>query len=327
MADDRRPSDFDFDPTPQHDRHLQNRESPMRELIEKAAVLHEALPYIRRFHGRTFVIKYGGSAMSDEALRQGFARDVVLLKYVGIHPVVVHGGGPQIDSHLEQLGIQSTRVEGLRVTDDRTMEVVEMVLGGRINKEIVSLISQHGGRAVGLSGIDDGLVQADKQPEVKTRSGAMVDTGRVGRVREVRPDVLRSLVEAGVIPVVAPLGAGPDGRSLNINADTVAGALAVAMGAQKLILMTDTPGVCDVEGQRIASLTESRVEELKASGVIDGGMIPKCECALSALHGGVNKAHIIDGREQHAILLEIFTDDGIGTQIIHERPRTDGAGR
>jgi acetylglutamate kinase len=290
----------------------------MRELIEKAAILHEALPYIRRFHGKIFVIKYGGSAMTDEALREGFARDVVLMKYVGIHPVVVHGGGPQIDAHLQRLGIEPARVEGLRVTDDRTMEVVEMVLGGRINKEIVALIGRHGGRAVGLSGIDDGLVRAERQPAVKTRSGATVDTGRVGQVREVNPAVLRSLVDAGVIPVVAPLASGPDGRSLNINADTVAGALAAAVGAQKLILMTDTPGVCDADGSLIKSLTESSIRKLKDEGVIAGGMIPKTECALGALHGGVTKTHIIDGREQHAILLEIFTDAGIGTQIVHE---------
>ncbi|MDD9935928.1 MAG: acetylglutamate kinase [Myxococcales bacterium] len=290
----------------------------MRELIEKAAVLHEALPYIRRFHGRTFVIKYGGSAMAEESLREGFARDVVLMKFVGINPVVVHGGGPQIDQHLKQLGIETARVEGLRVTDDRTMEVVQMVLGGRINKDIVALIGRHGGRAVGLSGMDDGLVWAEKQPEVKTRSGAMVDAGRVGRILEVHPAVVQSLVEAGLIPVVAPLGAGSDGRSLNINADTVAGALASAMGAQKLILMTDTPGVCDSDGALIKSLTEPQIKQLQQEGVIDGGMIPKTDCALQALRGGVNKAHIIDGREQHAILLEIFTDAGIGTQIIHE---------
>ncbi|MGD8860288.1 MAG: acetylglutamate kinase [Myxococcales bacterium] len=289
----------------------------MRELIEKAAVLHEALPYIRRFQGKIFVIKYGGSAMTDEALREGFARDVVLLKYVGIHPVVVHGGGPQIDQHLQRLGISSERVEGLRVTDDHTMEVVEMVLGGRINKEIVRLVGRHGGRAVGLSGVDDRLVQADKLPEVQTRSGALVDTGRVGRVREVRPQVLSSLLSSGFIPVIAPIASGPDGVSLNINADTVAGAIAAAMGAQKLLLMTDTPGVCGADGELIHSLTGPEIGELKDSGVIAGGMIPKVECALEALSAGVNKCHIIDGREQHAILLEIFTDRGMGTQIVH----------
>ena len=288
----------------------------MRELVEKAAVLHEALPYIRRFHGKTFVIKYGGAAMTDEALREGFARDVVLMKFVGIHPVVVHGGGPQIDQLLARLDLKSTRVEGLRVTDDATMEVVEMVLAGKINKEIVSLIGRHGGRAVGLSGADDSLVQASKLAPVTTRGGAVVDTGRVGGVDRVRPEVLRSLIDAGLIPVIAPLGIDADGRSLNINADTVAGAVASAMGAEKLVLMTDTKGVCDAEGKLIDSLTSAQIGRLRASGVISGGMIPKVECALEALAGGVRKCHILDGREQHAMLLEIFTDRGIGTQIV-----------
>jgi acetylglutamate kinase len=288
----------------------------MRALIEKAAVLHEALPYIRRFHGKTFVIKYGGAAMSEEALRESFARDVVLMKYVGIHPVVVHGGGPQIDDHLKRLGIETARVEGQRVTDDATMEVVEMVLAGKINKEIVSLIGRHGGRAVGLSGIDGGLLLGEKLPPVRTRSGALVDTGRVGRIAGVRPEVLDSLIAAGMIPVVAPIAADADGRSLNVNADTAAGALAAAMNAEKFVLMTDTPGVCDAEGKLINSLTERQSEQLRAEGVISGGMIPKVECALAALAGGVQKCHVIDGREQHAILLEIFTDRGIGTQIM-----------
>lgn len=288
----------------------------MRTVIEKAAVLHEALPYIRRFHGKTFVIKYGGAAMIEASLREGFARDVVLMKYVGINPVVVHGGGPQIDEHLARLGIETKRVEGLRVTDDATMEVVEMVLAGKINKEIVSLIGRHGGRAVGLSGMDDGLVLAEKLPEVLTRAGVAVDLGRVGNVERVRPDVLHSLIQAGVIPVVAPIGINADGRSLNINADTVAGAIAAAMGADKLVLMTDTAGVCDAQGKLINSLTLDESQRLRRDGVISGGMIPKVECALDAIAGGVHKCHIIDGRQQHAILLEIFTDQGIGTQIV-----------
>jgi acetylglutamate kinase len=288
----------------------------MRELIEKAAVLLEALPYIRRFHGETFVIKYGGAAMTEPALRESFARDVVMLKYVGIHPIVVHGGGPQIDEHLARLGIEPKRVEGLRVTDDATMEVVEMVLAGKINKEIVALIGRHGGRAVGLSGIDDGLMLADKLPPVRTRAGASVDTGRVGAVKRVQPQVLQSLIAADFIPVIAPLGADADRRSLNINADTAAGALAAAMKAEKLVLMTDTPGVCDQSGKLINSLTEGEISRLRSDGVISGGMIPKVECALEALAGGVQKCHIIDGRAQHAILLEIFTDRGIGTQIV-----------
>jgi acetylglutamate kinase len=291
----------------------------MRTLIEKAAVLHEALPYIQRFRGKTFVIKYGGSAMTEETLREGFARDVVLMKYVGIDPVVVHGGGPQIDEQLSRLGIESQRVEGLRVTDDATMEVVEMVLAGKINMEIVALIGRHGGRAVGLSGIDDGLIRAQRLAAIRTRAGALVDTGRVGEISRVRPDVLRSLIGSGFIPVIAPLAADDSGKSLNINADTAAGAIAAAMGAEKLVLMTDTPGVCDAAGKLVHSLTEPESTRLREEGVISGGMIPKVECALEALAGGVQKCHIIDGREQHAILLEIFTDRGIGTQIVRGR--------
>jgi acetylglutamate kinase len=289
----------------------------MRELIEKAAVLHEALPYIRRFNGKTFVIKYGGHAMTDPALREGFARDVVLLKYVGINPVVVHGGGPQIDEQLKRLGIESQRVDGLRITDDATMQVVEMVLGGTINKEIVALIGRQGGRAVGLSGVDDQLLLADKQPMVQTRSGALVDIGRVGQIRSVRPQVVESLVNAGVIPVIAPLGIDESGKSLNLNADTAAGAIAAAMKAEKLLLMTDTPGVRGADGKLIQSLDDVESARLRKEGVIDGGMIPKVECALEAIAGGVRKCHIFDGREQHAILLEIFTDAGIGTEIVH----------
>jgi acetylglutamate kinase len=288
----------------------------MRELIEKAAVLHEALPYIRRFNGKTFVIKYGGHAMTDPALREGFARDVVLLKYVGINPVVVHGGGPQIDEQLKRLGIDSQRVDGLRITDDATMQVVEMVLGGTINKEIVALIGRQGGRAVGLSGVDDQLLLADRLPKVQTRSGALVDTGRVGQIRSVRPDVVRSLVDAGVIPVIAPLGIDEGGKSLNLNADTAAGAIASAMNAEKLLLMTDTPGVRGADGKLSHSLDDVESARLRKEGVIDGGMIPKVECALEAIAGGVRKCHIFDGREQHAILLEIFTDAGIGTEIV-----------
>ncbi len=291
----------------------------MRTSTEKAAVLHEALPYIRRFRGKIFVIKYGGAAMADEALREGFARDVVLMKYVGIHPVVVHGGGPQIDEHLARLGIESQRVDGLRITDDRTMEVVEMVLAGKINKEIVSLIGRHGGRAVGLSGVDDGLLLAQRLAPVPTRAGGSVDTGRVGAITRVRPEVLQSLVAAGFVPVIAPIAADVSGQSLNINADTAAGAVAAALGAEKLVLMTDTPGVCDAQGRLIQSLTEEESKQLRRDGVITGGMIPKVECALDALAGGVQKSHILDGREQHAILLEIFTDRGIGTQIVRGR--------
>jgi acetylglutamate kinase len=287
----------------------------MEELIEKAAVLQEALPYIRRFQGKTFVIKYGGSAMIDASLQESFVRDVLLLKYVGIHPIVVHGGGPQIDATLRELGIQPKKVEGLRITDDRTMEVVEMVLAGRVNKAIVSLFGLHGGRAVGLSGIDDGLLLAEKLPPVQTKTGA-VDTGRVGEIREVRPGVLSALVDNGFIPVIAPLGVDRDGRSLNINADTAAGEIAASLKAEKFLLMTDTAGVCDRDGKLIQSLNTAEIARLRETEVITGGMIQKVECARSALAGGVGKVHVIDGRVKHAILLEIFTDRGVGTEIL-----------
>jgi acetylglutamate kinase len=287
----------------------------MEELIEKAAVLLEALPYIRRFHGRTFVIKYGGSAMIDAELQESFVQDVLLLKYVGIHVVIVHGGGPQIDALLRELGITPHKVEGLRVTDDRTMEVVEMVLGGKINKSIVSLLGRHGGRAVGLSGIDDGLLLAEKLPPVQTKSGT-VDTGRVGDIREVRPAVLTALIAGGFTPVIAPLAVDRAGRTLNVNADTAAGEIAAALKAEKFMLMTDTAGVCDRDGKLIQSLSSSEIATLRENETITGGMIPKVECALAALSGGVGKVHVIDGRVRHAILLEIFTDRGVGTEIV-----------
>lgn len=283
--------------------------------IDKAAILHEALPYIRAFHGKVFVIKYGGHAMVDPELRSSFARDVVLLKYVGIHPVVVHGGGPQIDAMLSQLGVVSERIDGLRVTTNETMEVVEMVLGGRLNSEIVSLIGQHGGRAVGLTGKDDNFLQAKRVERMRNTAGVDVDPGRVGVVSEVRVEVIERLVEGGFIPVVAPVAVDEHGSALNVNADLVAGALARALGARKLVLMTDTPGVKDSQGEVIPSLDRAQLEALIESAVIVGGMIPKVRCALEALDGGVRKAHIIDGRERHAVLLEIFTRDGVGTEI------------
>jgi len=287
----------------------------MEELIEKAKILQESLPYIRRFRGRTFVIKYGGSAMLDEALQESFVRDVVLMKYVGMHPVVVHGGGPEIDGTLRGLGLTPQKAEGLRITDDRTMDVVEMVLGGRINKRIVSLIGRQGGRAVGLSGIDDGLLFARRAAPVQTKQG-LVDIGRVGEIREVRPAVLHALIAADFIPVIAPLGVDQDGHSLNINADTAAGEIAAALKAEKLVLMTDTKGVCDRDGQLFPSLTAAKIASLRETEVITGGMVPKVECALSALSAGVDKVHVLDGRVRHAILLEIFTDRGIGTEIL-----------
>jgi acetylglutamate kinase len=290
----------------------------MRELIQKAATLHEALPYIRRFHGRTFVIKYGGHAMIDAELRDSFARDVVLMKYVGLNPVVVHGGGPQIDSLLATMGVVSDRIDGIRVTDDRTMEVVEMVLAGKINQEIVSLICNHGGRAVGLSGKDDAFMLAEKVERMRTKKGTMVDPGRVGQVHKVSPDIVQKLMNGGFIPVIAPIAVDGEGKSLNVNADLVAGKIAEALQAEKLILLTDTEGVQDADGKLIPSLSAKEVERLRERKVIDGGMIPKVQCALDALGAGVKKAHIIDGRQQHAVLLEIFTDRGIGTEIITE---------
>lgn len=290
----------------------------MQRLIEKAAILHEALPYIRRFHGRTFVIKYGGHAMVDPALADSFARDVVLMKFVGLNPVVVHGGGPQIDDLLRTMGVVSERIDGLRVTDERTMEIVEMVLGGKINQEIVSLICQHGGHAVGLSGKDDGFILADKVDQMRTKAGRLVDPGRVGAVREVRPRIIQQLVQSGFIPVVAPVAVDDQGRSLNVNADTIAGAVAAALQAEKLVLMTDIEGIRGREGRVVSSLSPSEIESLIDEGIIEGGMIPKVRCGLDALARGVEKVHVIDGRMRHACLLEIFTDRGIGTEITRE---------
>ncbi|MFM2416331.1 MAG: hypothetical protein RL385_1054 [Pseudomonadota bacterium] len=287
----------------------------MQDLIDKAATLHEALPYIRRFHGRTVVVKYGGHAMVDPALQQSFARDIVLMRYVGIDVVVVHGGGPQIDKELAAMGVVSERIDGLRVTDARTMEVVEMVLGGRVNHAIVAMINRHGGRAVGLNGHDDRCIRADKVAEMRTKSGKLVDPGRVGAVKEVRPQVIQALLKQGVIPVIAPVAVDDDGNSLNVNADTVAGAVAAALDAEKLVLMTDIEGVKDAEGELIPSLTTGDIERLKVEGVISGGMIPKVDCALDALRAGTSKVHIIDGRLRHAVLLEVFTDRGVGTEI------------
>lgn len=290
----------------------------MQRLIEKAAILHEALPYIRRFHGRTFVIKYGGHAMVDPALADSFARDVVLMKFVGLNPVVIHGGGPQIDDLLRTMGVVSERIDGLRVTDERTMEIVEMVLGGKINQEIVSLICQHGGHAVGLSGKDDGFILADKVDQMRTKAGRLVDPGRVGAVREVRPRIIQQLVQSGFIPVVAPVAVDDQGRSLNVNADTIAGAVAAALQAEKLVLMTDIEGIRGREGRVVSSLSPSEIESLIDEGIIEGGMIPKVRCGLDALARGVEKVHVIDGRMRHACLLEIFTDRGIGTEITRE---------
>jgi len=284
--------------------------------VEKARVLLEAMPFIRRFQGRTFVIKYGGHAMVAPELKESFAKDVCLLKYIGINVVVVHGGGPQISTMLKQSGVQSRFVDGLRVTDDASMEVVEMVLAGSINQDIVSLICRHGGRAVGLSGKDDGFVLADRVAPYTTRDGEVVDLGRVGEVRHVTPDVVVELTRAGFIPVIAPIGVDEHGASLNLNADTAAGKVAEALRAEKLILLTDVQGVRGADGAFASSLNSATARQWIADRVIDGGMIPKVECALDAIAGGVRKVHILDGRCAHAVLLEIFTNDGVGTEIV-----------
>lgn len=291
----------------------------MQELIEKASVLMEALPYIRKFSGKTIVIKYGGAAMVEEHLKESFARDVVLLEYIGLNPVIIHGGGPQINKMLDKMGIQAKFINGMRVTDEATMDVVEMVLAGDLNKEIVSMINKHGGRAVGLSGKDAGLIHAKKLPKEKIENEnnetQKVDLGRVGSVKEVNPDLLETLDRARFIPVIAPIGVDEKGEGLNINADLVAGAVASALKAEKLVLLTDVEGIKDSQKQLIPSIDKSDARRLMREGVISGGMIPKVECALKAVDEGVKSAHIIDGRVQHAVLLEIFTDKGVGTVI------------
>ncbi len=287
-----------------------------------AGLLAEALPYIQHFHGQTIVIKYGGNAMTDESLKRGFARDVVLMKLVGMNPVVVHGGGPQIGQLLERIGKKSEFVDGLRVTDSETIDVVEMVLGGLVNKNIVALINAHGGRAVGLSGKDGDMIRARK---LVLKKGAASDTedpvelGFVGEIESINPSVVDVLDEGDFIPVIAPIGVGVDGRAYNINADTVAGKLAVTLGAEKLILLTNTPGVLDKEGNLLTGLSEARVQELIDEGMITGGMLPKVRCALDAVAGGVRTATISDGRVPHSTLLETLTDEGVGTQIGRSR--------
>ncbi len=284
-----------------------------------AKVLAEALPYIQRFHGKTMVIKYGGNAMVDEKLKRGFARDIVLMKLVGMNPVVVHGGGPQIGSMLEQVGKKTHFVDGMRVTDSETMDVVEMVLGGLVNKEIVNLINQHGGHAVGLTGKDGDLIHARKltfqrhNPEMNAPE--IVDIGHVGEVASIDPSIINMLVKGNFIPVIAPIGVGKDGQSYNINADLVAGKLAMTLQAEKLILLTNTAGVLDKEDNLLTGLKANRVEELIEDGTIHGGMLPKINCALDAVHSGVNSVQIIDGRVEHAVLLEVLTDAGVGTLI------------
>jgi acetylglutamate kinase len=284
-----------------------------------AHVLSEAMPYIRRFRGKTIVIKYGGNAMVDEALKSGFARDVVLMKLVGINPVVVHGGGPQIGNLLEKIGKKSEFFEGMRVTDTETMDVVEMVLGGQVNKEIVSLITKHGGSAVGLTGKDGDLIRARKM-KIERNSAELdvpeiIDLGHVGEVESIDASVVDMLVDGNFIPVIAPIGVGADGCSYNINADLVAGCMAEVLKAEKLILLTNTAGLLDKDGDLLTGLNAADVDKLINDGTIHCGMLPKIACALSAVNGGVKASHIIDGRVEHAVLVELFTDEGVGTLI------------
>jgi acetylglutamate kinase len=284
-----------------------------------AHVLHAALPYIQRFTGKTIVIKYGGNAMVDKALKNSFARDVVLMKLVGINPVVVHGGGPQIADLLNRLGKDSEFIQGMRVTDSETMDVVEMVLGGLVNKDIVNLINRAGGSAVGLTGKDGDLIRARKMvisrnsPELDATE--IIDIGHVGEVDSIDTSVVDMLVQGNFIPVIAPIGVGEDGHSYNINADLVAGKVAEVLQAEKLILLTNTPGLLDKDGGLLTGLTADRVDELIGDGTIHGGMLPKIDCALEAVKSGVTSSHIIDGRVEHAVLLELFTDEGVGTLI------------
>jgi acetylglutamate kinase len=294
----------------------------MEKLIKKADVLLEALPYIRNLYKKTIVIKYGGSAMVAEDLKKNFAMDVVLLKYIGINPVIVHGGGPQIGKTLEKMGKKSEFIEGLRVTDEETIDVVEMVLGGKVNKEIVALINKHGGKAVGLSGKDGGLIQAKKYKVVKsspeTNRPEIIDIGMVGEVESINAGILNTLDDGGFIPIIAPVGVGEHGETYNINADFVAGKIASSIKAEKLVLLTDVEGVKGKDGTLLSTLNKKDIEHLIKKEVITGGMLPKVKCCLEALSDGVKKTHIIDGRVKHAILLEIFTDEGVGTQIVED---------
>ena len=293
----------------------------MKHLIDKANTLMEALPYIRRFSGKTFVIKYGGHAMSDERLKESFALDVIMLRSMGINAVIVHGGGPQINETLKRYGIVSEFVRGMRVTDVETMSVVEMVLVGQVNKEVVGYLNQHGGRAVGLCGKDGTLLLSKKLLQEFPKDDGMleqVDIGYVGDVVKVNTDLIRVLEQGGYLPVIAPVGVGPQGESYNINADLVAGRVAAALNAEKLILLTDTPGVLDSDKKLIPNISVAQMHRLIEEETIAGGMIPKVVCCADALRDGVKKAHIIDGRMEHAVLLEIFTDGGIGTEIVKQ---------
>ncbi|MCM2290126.1 MAG: acetylglutamate kinase [Betaproteobacteria bacterium] len=284
--------------------------------VVKAGVLAEALPYIKRFHDKTIVVKYGGNAMTDEHLKQCFARDVVLLKLVGMNPVVVHGGGPQIENLLARVGKKGEFVQGMRVTDAETMDLVEMVLGGQVNKEIVNLINQHGGKAVGLTGKDGNFIRAKKlMMENKDVPGDLIDIGQVGDIVSIDPSLIALLDTGDFIPVIAPIGVGSEGETYNINADVVAGKIAEVLKAEKLVLLTNTPGVLDQSGKLITGITPKQIDDMVADGTLSGGMLPKISSALDAARSGVKGVHIIDGRVEHALLLEILTDEGVGTLI------------
>jgi acetylglutamate kinase len=283
---------------------------------QQAAILAEALPYIKRFHGRTIVVKYGGNAMTDEHLKQCFARDVVLLKLVGMNVVVVHGGGPQIENMLTRVGKKGEFIQGMRVTDAETMEVVEMVLGGQVNKDVVNLINHAGGKAVGLTGKDSSMIRAKKlMLPNKENPEALIDVGQVGDIVQVDPSLIGHLESSGFIPVIAPIGVGKDGETYNINADVVAGKVAEVLKAEKLVLLTNTPGVLDKAGQLITGITPKQIDDMVEDGTLSGGMLPKIGSALDAARNGVKSVHIIDGRVEHALLLEILTDHGVGTMI------------
>ena len=296
----------------------------MKKLIQKAEILLEALPFIKNFYGKTCVIKYGGNAMVSETLKDNFALDIVMMKYIGINPVIIHGGGPQIDKTLKALGIKSQFFEGQRVTNKETIDVVEMVLGGKINKEIVSLINRHGGNAVGITGKDGDLIMAKRHKKGKKQSAEtnrpeIIDLGLVGEITKVNPRILETLDKNEFVPVIAPIGKEKNGTTLNINADFVASQIASALKAEKLILMTDTEGVKNKTGKLQSGLTKKEVAAMIKEKVIKDGMLPKVKCCLDALKAGVHKTHIVDGRVQHALLLEIFTEDGIGTQIVEKK--------
>lgn len=292
----------------------------MKTIIEKANILIESLPYIRKFSGKTFVIKYGGAAMVDDELKNAFAQDIVLLNFIGIKPVIVHGGGPKINSIMEKMGKTPTFVQGQRVTDEETVDIVEMVLGGLINKQIVSLINKHGGLAIGLSGKDGNLIEARRKviSKISPETGVseIIDLGLVGEINRINPRILTSMEESGFIPVIAPVGAGQKSRTLNINADYVAGAIASSLKAEKLILLTDVEGIKDKKNKLISTLNIKKIKPLISNGTISGGMLPKVQACQNAVEGDVKKTHIIDGRVPHALLLEIFTEEGIGTEIV-----------